>query len=179
MDPTRGGASSFSVEYAGLGGSERFAKFELSHRQFFPLFWHTVLSLNGDIGYVTKTSSDEIPLSEKFFLGGLRTIRGFKTREVGPTEEGAFIGGEKAAYFNLEYLFPISPEYKLKGVLFVDSGNAWKEDEAYFSDMRYGAGYGIRWLSPLGPLRFEWGYNLDPRGTERSSVFEFSIGTFF
>ncbi len=179
LDPSRGGVSSFSAEYAGLGGTDKFAKFELSHRHFFPLFWKTVVSLNGNIKYVVKTTDTEIPDSEKFFLGGLRSIRGFRTREVGPKEGDTFIGGEKAAFFNLEFLFPLSEEYKLKGLFFADTGNAWRESENYFSDMRYSAGYGVRWLSPLGPLRFEWGYNLDPRDGEKSSVFEFSIGSFF
>lgn len=185
LDPSRGGVTSISTEYAGLGGTNKFAKFEFSHRHFFPLFWSAVLSINGDLSYVVKTSDEEIPLSEKFFLGGLRSIRGFDTREVGPadidpaTGVKSFIGGEKAAFFNLEYVFPISKQFKLKGLFFVDTGNAWREAETYFVDMRYSAGYGIRWTSPMGPLRFEWGYNLEPRDGEKSSVFEFSIGSFF
>ncbi len=185
LDPSRGGITSFSAEYAGLGGTDKFAKFEFSHRHFFPLFWSTVLSVNGDFGYVIKTSDDEVPISEKIFLGGLRSIRGFDTREVGPSDIDpvtgvkSFVGGEKAAFFNLEYFFPINRQYKLKGLFFVDTGNAWRETEAYFTDMRYSAGYGIRWSSPLGPLRFEWGHNLSPRDGEKSSVFEFSIGSFF
>jgi outer membrane protein insertion porin family len=205
MNPSTGGSTSFSAEYAGLGGTDKFAKLEFSHRHFFPLFWKTVLSINGDIAYVFKTADSEVPVTEKFYLGGLRSIRGFETREVGPinpaipaippimdhfdpTEvlvdgvtgvDASFAGGEKAAFFNLEFLFPISEEYKLKGLFFVDGGNAWRENDDYFTDMRYSAGYGVRWLSPLGPLRFEWGYNLDPRDDERKSVFEFSIGSFF
>lgn len=178
FDPSRGGVTNFSTEYAGLGGTENFAKFELSHRQFFPLFWKTVASINGDIGYLLRTSG-ELPVSEKFFLGGLRSIRGFKTREVGPKEGDTYIGGEKSAYFNVEWLFPLSEKYKLKGLLFFDAGNAWKESETYFTHMRTSAGYGVRWFSPLGPLRFEWGYNLHPRDGEKGSVFEFSMGSFF
>jgi outer membrane protein insertion porin family len=67
----------------------------------------------------------------------------------------------------------------LKGILFFDTGNAWSEDENYFSEMRYSVGGGIRWFSPMGPLRLEWGYNLDPREAEDRSQFEFSIGRFF
>ncbi len=179
FDPTRGSVSNFTAEFAGLGGSEHFAKFELSHRHFLPLFWKAVLSVHGDIGYITKTTDEPIPVSEKFFLGGLRSIRGFETREVGPKEGETFIGGEKAAFFNVELLFPINEKYKLKGLFFFDTGNAWLESEEYFKNMRYSAGYGIRWLSPLGPLRFEWGYNLDPLPGEKNNVFEFSVGTFF
>ncbi len=179
LDPSRGSVSLFSAEYSGLGGTEKFAKFKIRHRHFFPMFWGTVLSLNGDIGYIVKTSDKAIPISEKFFLGGLRSVRGFETYEVGPKDGDSFVGGEKSAYFNIDYLFPISKKFGMKGVLFFDIGNAWLGDEAYFSDMRYSAGYGIRWSSPMGPLRLELGYNLDPRDNEKSSVFEFSIGSFF
>jgi outer membrane protein insertion porin family len=121
-----------------------------------------------------------VSITEKFFLGGIRTLRGFESREVGPTDEnGNFIGGEKMGYFNFEYLFPIYKDLGLKGVLFYDTGNAWTDDEDYFTDMRNSVGAGIRWKSPLGPLRFEWGYNLSPRDGEKDSIFEFTIGKAF
>ncbi|MBD1401004.1 outer membrane protein assembly factor BamA [Pelovirga terrestris] len=176
-DPSRGGVTRISLEYAGLGGTEHFLRPIASHRHFFPLFWGTVFSIHGEIGYITSTRGDEVSLSERFFLGGIRTIRGFKTREVGPRgDDGIYIGGEKMGYFNMEYLFPIYRSLGLQGVLFYDTGNAWRDNEEYFSDMRHSAGAGIRWRSPLGPLRFEWGYNLDPRDDEKQSVFEFTIG---
>ena len=107
-------------------------------------------------------------------------MRGFENREVGPIDDdGNFIGGEKMGYFNFEYLFPIFRELNIKGVLFYDTGGAWTEDEEYFSDMRDSVGAGIRWLSPMGPLRFEWGYNLSPRDDEDQSIFEFTIGKAF
>lgn len=189
QDPSTGGISRFTLEYAGLGGTENFSKAVGSHRHFWPLFLGTVVSLHGQIGYVFKTTSDPVPIDEKFFLGGLRSIRGFETREVGPKEPNlnsagevvdyTYIGGEKSAFFNLEYLFPISKSLGLKGLLFFDTGNAWLEKENYFQKMRYSAGAGIRWFSPMGPLRFEWGYNLDPEEFEKQSVFEFSMGTAF
>ncbi|MCW9049882.1 MAG: outer membrane protein assembly factor BamA [Deltaproteobacteria bacterium] len=180
QDPSRGGITKISLEYAGLGGTDNFVKSIASHRHFFPLFWGTVFSVHGEAGYVVETADEEVPLGEKFYLGGIRTLRGFKTREVGPQDStGEFIGGEKMAYFNFEYLFPIAKDLGLKGVLFYDTGNAWTDDEEYFSDMRNAVGAGIRWLSPLGPLRFEWGYNLSPRDNEKKSVFEFTIGKAF
>ena len=175
-EPSRGGITRISLEYAGLGGSEHFLRPIASHRHFFPLFWGTVFSAHGEIGYITSTRGGDVSLSERFFLGGISTIRGFKSREIGPIEDDVFVGGEKMAYFNLEYLFPIYRPLGLQGVIFYDTGNAWHNNEEYFSDMRHSAGAGIRWRSPLGPLRFEWGYNLSPRDSERKSVFEFTIG---
>jgi len=196
-DPSRGGVSEVSTEFAGLGGTERFARMIVDHRQFFPLKWGTVFSVHGQIGYIARIGQD-IPVNERFYLGGIRTIRGFKTRTVGPRVlrenivtdpvSGAIVssatdyeytGGDKDAYFNLEYTFPIAKSAGIKGVLFFDAGNVWDESESYFESMRYSTGCGIRWLSPLGPLRLEWGYNLDRLDGERSSEVEFSIGRFY
>lgn len=193
LDPSSGSVSSVSVEVAGLGGTERYAKYGLEHRHFFPAKWDTVFSLHGYLGYVQGWGGKETPIDERFFLGGLSTIRGFESRQVGPrirsvttdltgkviAEDFEYIGGEKTAYFNFEYLFPLIKEMGLKGVLFFDTGNAWGEGEDYFSDMRYSVGGGIRWFSPMGPLRLEWGYNLDPREDEPQSRIDFSIGSFF
>lgn len=179
LDPSTGGISKFTLEYAGLGGTEDYAKFTLEHRHFWPLFWGTVLSIHGETGYVVATADDEVPLGERFYLGGIHNMRGFKTREVGPKEDDDFVGGETMGYFNFEYLFPISKKLNLKGLLFYDTGNAWLDSSDYFSELRNSAGAGIRWNSPLGPLRFEWGYNLSPEEGEKQSVFEFSIGTAF
>ena len=180
QDPSRGGITRLSVEYGGLGGDQNFVKPILDHRHFFPMFWHTVFSIHGSIGYVGRTNGEEVPLGEKFFLGGIKTLRGFESREVGPQDStGEYIGGEKMAYFNFEYIFPIDRDLGLKGLFFYDTGNAWLDRDDYFTDMRHSAGAGIRWLSPLGPLRFEWGYNLDRYPGEAASVFEFSIGRAF
>ncbi|MDX2478834.1 MAG: outer membrane protein assembly factor BamA [Desulfuromusa sp.] len=179
QDPSRGGITSISLEYAGLGGTQNFIKSIADHRHFFPLFWGTVFSIHGSTGYVVSTTNDDVPISEKFFLGGIRTIRGFEYREVGPKDDGDYIGGEKMGYFNFEYLFPIFKSAGVTGVLFYDTGNAWTDGEKYFSDMRNAVGSGIRWQSPMGPMRFELGYNLSPRDSESRTVFEFSIGKSF
>lgn len=197
-DPSEGGRSELSLEFAGVGGTEKFARMLVDHRHFFKGPWSTVFSAHGHVGYIQKVGGETIPISERFYIGGIRTVRGFKTREVGPrvfrtndvtdpntgavistTSDYEYTGGNKTAYFNLEYVFPLAKEAGVKGLFFADAGNAWDEDEGYFSSMRYSAGAGIRWASPMGPLRFEWGYNLDPIDGEKQSVFEFSMGSFF
>lgn len=198
LDPSTGNLSSASVEFAGLGGTEKFVKYELDHRFFHPLFWRFIFSARGHLGYIQKIANEPIPIDERYYLGGLYSLRGFEPRHVGPrvrsTETvvdpvtGAltevsrgfeYTGGNKAAYGNLEVTFPLIPESGFKGVFFYDAGNAWAEDENYFDDLRHSAGFGIRWLSPLGPLRLEWGYNLKPREDEPHSDLQFSIGTMF
>lgn len=197
LDPSSGYVGQVSAEFAGIGGTEKFAKYITDYRHFWPLFWGTVFSVHGQLGYVQEVGSEPIPIDERFYLGGIRTLRGFKGRTVGPriandstvvdplTGEVTkvttyeYIGGVKQAFGNVEFTFPLVEEAKLKGVLFYDIGNAWGEDEDMFSSRRHSAGGGIRWLSPMGPLRLEWGYNLDPRDDEKRVRFEFSIGRFY
>ena len=88
------------------------------------------------------------------------------------------IGGNTELIFNAEYIFPIFPEMKLKGVTFIDAGQAY-EDFQNFGSLRYTSGLGVRWLSPMGPIRLEWGYNINKQEGESSSKFEFAFGTFF
>ncbi len=116
-----------------------------------------------------------------------------------PIPFGANIGGNLMYFQNLELEFPIVEKVGIRGVLFTDAGNAWNLEQNYcansgvrfaetspcfdglesLADMRTSWGFGIRWFSPLGPLRFEWGFPFDPLPYEESRVFEFTIGNFF
>ncbi|MDT8444275.1 MAG: outer membrane protein assembly factor BamA [Desulfuromonadales bacterium] len=185
LDPSSGTDLSATWEFAGLGGTEKFSKYILDTRHFWPWKWGTVFSLHSQFGYVHSLNSDDVPIDERFYLGGIYTMRGFDSREVGPRDEnGDFVGGDTEAFFNFEYIFPLFEELKIKGVTFFDVGNAWgdygaEEDADPFGSWRYSVGAGIRWLSPLGPMRFEYGVNLDPREYESGSKFDFMIGRFF
>lgn len=185
LDPSSGTDFSASWKLAGIGGDEHFNKYVVDVRHFWPWPWGTVFSARGQVGYVHRWQDESVPLDERFYLGGIFTMRGFESREVGPRDEnGEFIGGDTEAFMNLEFIFPIYKDLGLKGVTFFDVGNAWgddffEEDDERFGSWRYSAGGGIRWLSPLGPMRFEYGYNLDPRDYESDSQFDFMIGRFF
>ena len=124
-----------------------------------------------------------------------------------PIPYGANIGGNLMYFQNLEIEFPIIDKVGIRGVLFTDAGNSWNLEENYCDTAGQGAlayqgsvfketspcfdgfsslaalrtsyGFGIRWFSPLGPLRFEWGFPFKPLPYEESSVFEFTIGNFF
>lgn len=82
---------------------------------------------------------------------------------------------------NVEFIFPIVGEYGFKGVVFFDSGNAYRQGDWPWNGpgLKYAAGTGIRWYSPMGPLRFEFGWNLNPAPGETKRVAEFTIGTVF
>ena len=123
-----------------------------------------------------------MPIYEKFTLGGMNTVRGFDQGSISPVDPLTRdrIGGEKMMVYNAEFRFPIQKEQGVVGVLFFDAGNVFTKDESYtFDGIRRSAGMGIRWYTPVGPVRLEWGYNLDPKPGEASSNFEFTMGTPF
>jgi outer membrane protein insertion porin family len=89
-------------------------------------------------------------------------------------------GGNRELIYNIEYTFPIVPAARLKGVLFYDIGKAFDNYETVkFSELRQTYGWGFWWLSPIGPLRFEWGNIIKKRPDDQPSKFEFSVGTLF
>ena len=180
----KGSVNSLTVEYAGgfLGGDNYFTKYRARSAWFFPFFLDSAFSMQGKWGFIDQRPGGKLPVYEKFRLGGMNTVRGFRYGAISPIDPvtGDRIGGEKMMVYNIEFRFPIQKEQGVMGVLFFDAGNVFTKDEDYtFSGVRRGAGVGIRWYSPVGPLRLEWGKNLDPKPGEASSIWEFTIGTPF
>jgi outer membrane protein insertion porin family len=178
LDPHTGSKNVLSTTYAGLGGDNKFFKGELDSAWFVPVSRQTTFSVRGRYGYATGVGGEEVPLYERFYVGGIYTIRGLDYGEAGPKDaEGTDIGGLQEAILNVEYTFPIVPSIKLKGVVFYDAGGAYDND--FLDRVWQTAGLGIRWISPVGPIRIEWGKNLAPRPGETQSKWEFAFGTFF
>jgi len=180
--PREGSTLMASVELAGgfFGGTTNYLKYEGSASRYFPLPWDTTFSLRGTAGYIEGFGGQDVPLYERYFLGGINSMRGFETRSVGPKDPltGELIGGKTKLVLNAEYLFPIFPKESIRGLVFFDIGNAY-ESGIDFADLRKGAGVGIRWFSPVGPIRLEWGYNLNREKNEKQSIWEFTIGGVF
>ncbi|HLB03204.1 MAG TPA: outer membrane protein assembly factor BamA, partial [Nitrospiria bacterium] len=185
FDPRQGSRNAISYEHAGtfMGGGNDYYKVILDSSRYFPLWLDTVVSVHGRLGYAQGMRGKELPQGERFYVGGLNSIRGFDFGRAGPVENGDVVGGNKQLIFNAEYLFPILAEAKIKGVLFFDAGRGFNNAERIdlvSPRLRYGAGFGIRLLLPIGPIRLEWGKNLDPELGEKSGFLpEFSIGTLF
>ena len=180
------------MEYADrwLGSENEFVRTVARTRFYFPLFWKVVFKTNTTFGYVNSLDASAIPLFERFLVGGIFTVRGFERNSIGeklliadePDQNlrTMDIGGTKELIFNAEIEIPIFPEVRILGVIFFDAGNAWGDHEDFNPiDLRTSMGFGIRWHSPVGPLRFEWGFPLAPRPGEDPMVFEFTIGNSF
>ncbi len=185
IDPTRGDITTLTAEVTGgpFGGNVETYRFEASSRWYFPLgFFGLVGSLNGTVGHVDSLEGGPVPLFERYFLGGINTIRGYRSRSVGPQdppESGTVIGGETAVIFNSEILVPLFPDSGagLKAVVFFDAGNALdRGEDLSFVGLKKSVGFGFRWLSPLGPIRLEFGYPLDIEPGDRKETVQFTLG---
>jgi outer membrane protein insertion porin family len=195
FDPTEGSVQNFSLQFAGIGAGTNFLVAEGRTRWFYPFYrsqsWGTFVASTGaraawGIGQDARNGND-IPLFERFFPGGINSIRGFQSRTLGPREpvfsstgeiiDTTPVGGSVQLINNNEIIFPIIESIGLRGVLFADVGNAWTHDQGFdLNDLRYSVGWGVRWLSPMGPLRLEFGFPLNAKNGERTSRFAFSFG---
>ncbi len=176
-----GSRNSLSVKYAGgpLGGDAQFTKAEGESGWYFPIAYGTVFHALGAVGQAWENEDGKLPVYERFYLGGMSSIRGHEYGKVSPIdpETGDRIGGDRMWYINTEIVIPLFKEQGFYGVIFYDAGESIADDVGTTLDqVAQGVGLEIRWLSPIGPLRLVWGYNPDPLPDEDNSVFDFSIG---
>jgi outer membrane protein insertion porin family len=185
MDPRTGWRTTVAVALGTpyLGGSNDFFKYTLDVMKYTPLPFDTRISVRARYGVVEGLSTNgqqkPVPLTELYFVGGINTMRGFVFGKAGPvTTNNTLLGAASELIFNFDFIFPISSEAKLNGVIFFDYGKGFEGSSVSFP-LRPTAGLEGRWISPFGPLRAAYGKNLDPNPGERKGVFEFTIGTVF
>ena len=183
IDPKKGNKSELYVDLAGtiLGGDADFVKVGAESVQFIPLFANIVLFLRVKVGFIFPTGDSPIPIDERFRLGGINSVRGFGYGDISPTDSAGYrYGGDKFAQGNVELIFPLKEDIKLRGLIFFDIGQVNDVGEALFENgTRESIGAGIRWSTPMGMFRLEFGYKLDKKPEEDPYRFEFSIGGTF
>ena len=181
FNPRRGGKHSLFIQNAGgiLGGDNYFVKVLGQTSWFFPLPLNSTLNLRAQAGIISPYGGKTLPIYEKFFAGGISTVRGFEYGRAGPVDVNEEpIGAKKMVVFNTELIFPISREIGLKGALFFDVGKGF-DKWSQITPLRFGAGPGVRWYSPFGPIHIDLGFNLNPKKGEKGHVIEFTAGTVY
>ena len=184
FETTGGNYQSASLETAGLGGDKKFIKWELNNRVYSKVVGDLVFRNSSDVGHIDPLGGKTLPPSEEFYLGGPNNLKGYNYFSVGPSipstlsELGIPIGGVFQVYSLFEMEYPIVKEAGLKLVLFYDAGNSFsrlpRDGDPWTIQTDWG--FGVRWFSPIGPLRFEWGFPINPRPGDSSPVFNFFIG---
>jgi len=180
--PRRGTSDSLRVRFAPrqLGSDIPLVKVIGQHSHYVPL--------NDDFTFVYATRAgwarayeghDQVPIRERFFLGGRTTVRGFDENSIGP--EGSLgdpLGGDLVLNLNGELRFPLA--FGLGGAVFTDGGGVYLQERAIsIHDFRRSAGLGLRYITPVGPLSLDYGFKLDRRQGESVGEVHFSIGTIF
>jgi outer membrane protein insertion porin family len=185
--PTRGSNSSLGFDFAGVGFGEEWLRALASTSYFYPIWRDHVLGARLLGGYSVGWGNTPVPLFERFFLGGPNSIRSFKAQQVSPVDSsGTAIGGNIELLANLEYTVPLF--FGIRAAAFLDMGNVWGPDISGgqtfdITVLHYAVGAGLRWLSPFGPIRVDYGVNLNPntKPPDKQSFgnFQFSVGSAF
>lgn len=188
LDPRTGmrNAINFDLGTPYLGGSNNYVKYAFDTIYYVPLPYDIRNAFRFRIGAAEGLGNKPIPLTERFFVGGINTMRGFQFGRAGPlTSQGTLIGANRELIFNYDFIFTVSQEAKLNAVIFFDYGKGFADGERFSLNLRKAAGLEGRWISPFGPLRAAYGINLAPlpeapgQPGERKGVFEFSVGSLF
>jgi len=184
FSPTKGRVINLSGDLIGsfLGGDQEFYILRSGYTEFLTfrkkhqIEFQARLSTSQSFG---KTSTT--PAYDRFFAGGLGTVRGFNYRRVGPQEDGEAIGGQTMAIVNLDYTFPLPYLDAFRGVVFIDAGNVSSDSyNVDFGEFAVSVGPGIKVKTPIGPLAFYYGLPIANKDTEdENGRFEFSLSRSF
>lgn len=179
-NPREGFKIGTSIEYAGLGGDSKYLKSSSHFRYFYSLEdlteldwilrFKTQLKVLADIGQINQGDS--------LYLGGPRTLRGFKSYSFPANEDGYVVEPYKNMWSNsAEISFPLIPSAKMRWALFYDYGMIGKNE--FTEIQRSSTGLLLEWISPMGPLQLIFSKPLDDEPTDETSSFEFSLGASF
>jgi outer membrane protein insertion porin family len=182
--PTRGYRAALAEEVGAgvLASDEEFHKETLATWFYVSVAEGHVIRFRGEVASVEEFGdSEDVSIFERLFLGGGRTIRGFDFRDVGPKDElGEPIGGKSSLLLSVEYTFPLVDP--IRGAVFYDTGNVWEEAYTYdFSDLRAGAGVGLRIMIPMFggafPFSIDYAWPIDrDEFVEDKGRLDFSFG---
>ncbi|MBI3015332.1 MAG: outer membrane protein assembly factor BamA [Candidatus Tectomicrobia bacterium] len=179
INPFRGSLNSMTFELSSqaLASEVDFYKVTGESRWYFPLATEVVLALGGRVGWARSFGPTAgVPITERFFAGGSTTVRGYRRDELGPKAgDNTPTGGNFLLIGNAEIRFPLF--LGLNGVVFVDSGNVWTETrEVSVGHLRTTTGLGLRYGTPIGPFRLDYGHKLNRAPGETAGEFYFTLG---
>ncbi|WP_323003939.1 outer membrane protein assembly factor BamA [Denitromonas sp.] len=166
----------------------RYAKASYQHQYWFPIGQDSAFMINGEVGWAVGYGGKPLPFFKNFYAGGIGSVRGFKQSSLGPrilNTDGDLdaIGGNRRIIANAEYYFPLpgtGRDRSFRLSAFFDAGNVWGQDEKLeFSELRYSAGLGFSWSSPIGPLKLSVGFPIKKEEDDKIQRFQFQLGSVF
>jgi outer membrane protein insertion porin family len=183
LTPSRGRYQRANLEFAPFGDL-RYYRTIYQHQYFLPMFRNITLALNGEVDYGRGLGGKPFPVFKNFYAGGIGSVRGFDSSSLGPrASNGDPLGGSSRLIGNVEVQFPFpgsGNDRSLRWFTFLDAGNVFAEGERMRAgELRYSAGVGISWISPIGPLKLSFGKPLNAKPGDREQSFQFQLGTGF
>ena len=163
-----------------IGSETDYIKYELKSSYYHGLFKGLILAVSLRAGTAESyDDAEELPLIKRYFLGGRNTVRGYAQDHLGPKgDNGDPTGGNVFLMHNLELRAHVWKSLGL--VTFLDGGNVWlTRDDVYLNDYKFTVGAGLRYMTPVGPFRLDYGYKLDREEDESAGEIHFSIGHAF
>ncbi|HUI68538.1 MAG TPA: outer membrane protein assembly factor BamA [Nitrospirota bacterium] len=163
-----------------LGSEADFTKVSVQSSWYIPSGADSVVALSARVGMAwPHRDTIEVPIHERFYLGGSTTVRGYTQDSVGPQAGSPLVptGGDSMLLFNAEYRWNVTKSFGL--VLFSDAGNVWIGQDLHIDDLRASYGAGIRYGTPIGPLRIDYGQKIHRRPGESPGEIHFNIGHTF
>lgn len=179
--PRSGISASSSLEIAGLGGDEKFissvSKFAIYYGLQDLIDYDLILRYKVQAKYLAMNAEDErYSFGEKFYMGGVRTIRGYESNSISPQVGSTLIGGNMMFANSVEMSFPLIERLKMRGAIFFDYGMIGNDN---LDIKRAGTGVALEWISPLGPIGLVFSQPVMDEAGDRTASFEFTIGQKF
>ena len=181
--PTMGRYQRANLEVAPVGDL-RYYRAIYQHQYFLPLFRTMTLATNGEVDFGRGFGGKAFPVFKNFYAGGIGSVRGYDSSSLGPVAtNGDPLGGSSRLILNAELQVPFpgsGADRTLRWFTFVDGGNVFADRAPIrFAQLRYAAGIGITWISPIGPLKLSYGKPLNAKSTDRIQHFQFQLGQTF
>ncbi|WP_199032215.1 outer membrane protein assembly factor BamA [Ralstonia flaminis] len=182
--PTRGRYQQANLEI-GVPGGITYYRAYYQHQWFYPVSKSFTLAFNNEFGYGRGYGGKDFPIFKNYYAGGIGSVRGYETSTLGPRDaNGIAIGGASKIVGNVEFIFPLpgsGVDRTVRLFTFFDYGNVFAEAAQPYklSDMRYSTGFGLSWLSPIGPLKISMGFPIKRKAEDQTQRFQFQIGTAF
>ena len=184
--PSRGYFTQANAEYGTPAGATQYYKADLQAQYYYSFARGFVLGLNFQGGYGRGMAGKPFPIFKNYYAGGIGSVRGYEPSSLGPRDAttGDPIGGSKMVVGNIELTFPLPGtgyDRTLRVFTFLDGGNVWGElgNSVGANGLRYGAGVGLAWISPIGPLKLSLGFPVTKHEGDQYQKFQFQIGTAF
>ncbi|MGX4641384.1 outer membrane protein assembly factor BamA [Massilia sp. SYSU DXS3249] len=183
LTPSIGRYQRANVEIDAIGDA-KYYRLVYEHQWYRPLTSWMTLALRGELDYGKGIGGDAYPVFKNFYAGGIGSVRGYESSTLGVVDPvyGDAIGGSKRVIGNVELQFPFpgSKDRSLRWFTFADGGQVFQEkSKIYLGELRYSAGIGLSWISPVGPLRLSYAKPLNAKPGDQLERFQFQMGTGF